>query len=176
MTQLSSGLVAKLQQALYKQNFYPGVLTSVFDANTVNQLALYWQAKGFPAPTNAAEATALLQRSFIESGIQDPAFNLAELTVLGQAYAEAKGLGFMGWLGRNWPWVVVGGIVVVGGAIGGYMWWQKSQNPMGELGDFGDLGCPCALGHGGRTANYQFPSGKKSGHYRSSTGRFHAHG
>lgn len=175
MTQLTSGLVGYLQQALMKVGFYPGALTTVFDAATVAQLDLYWASKGFPAPTSAVEATALLQRSFSEVP-QEHAFTLAEMTVIGQAYAEAKGLGFGGWLKRNWPWVVVGGIVVVGGAVGGYMYWQKSQKPMGELGDFGDLGCPCALGHGGRTTSYSFPSGRKSGHYRSSTGRFHAHG
>jgi len=176
MTQLTSGLVGYLQQAMFNAGFYPGALTTVFDANTVAQLDAYWASKGYAAPKSAIEATALLQRSFVEVP-QTHTFTLAEMTVIGQAYAEKKGLGVMGWLRRNWPWVVAGGVVVVGGSIGGYYYWQKSQEG-GGTGELGDLGCPCAmgLGHGGRTTNYLFPSGKKSGHYRASTGRFHSHG
>ncbi len=174
MTQLTSGLVGYLQQALFKVGFWPGALTTVFDAATVAQLDAYWASKGYPAPKSAVEATALLQRSFSEVP-QDHAFTLAEMTVIGQAYAEAKGLGVVGWLKRNWPWVAAG-VVVVGGGIGAYAWWRKGQEP--PAGELGDLGCPCmmGLGHGGRTSTYQFQSGRKRGHYRSSTGRFHSHG
>jgi hypothetical protein len=102
------------------------------------------------------------------------------LNDLADAYMRYKGLPAEGdvfgtqpsWLRRNWLWLTIGGVVVVGGAVGGYFWWKKSKKPMGEL---EGLGCPCALGHSGRTSVYAFPSGKKRGHYRDSTGRFHSH-
>lgn len=175
-TRVSQGLAAKLQQALVKFGFYPGLMSLTWDANTISELERYWTSKGFALPKSAAEATSLLSQSFREEGaVRDPDFTSAEETVLGLAYAEARGLD-KGWFRKNWIWITLGGVVLVGGAVGGYFWWKKSKKPMGELeGLGGGLGCPCALGHSGRTSMYSFPSGKKRGHYRDATGRFHSH-
>ena len=170
MITITSGLAVKLQSALYKAGYFPGLMTSVFDENTVNQLDAYWRAKGFALPTSADEAQLLLSRSFMETGVQDPAFTVAEMVVLSQGYASARNLGIGGWFKKNWMWVA-GGVVVIGGAVGGYYWYQKSQEGGGTNG----LGCGCALGHGGRTTSYSFPGGTKHGHYSKATGRFHSH-
>lgn len=172
--QISSGLVAKLQQALWKAGYFPGLITQVFDDNTVAQLEAYWASKGWALPANAVAATGLIQGSFLgEDNVQDPSFTQAEMTVIGQAYAEKRGLnGAGGWLKKNWLWIA-GGVVLVGAGVGGYFWWRHSQaQAMGELG----CGCPPRpLEHSGRTSTYRFPSGTKHGHYRASTGRFHQH-
>lgn len=171
MIQITSGLVAKLQGALYSVGFFPGLMTNVFDENTVNQLEAYWRSKGFAMPTSAEQATVLLQQSFIgATGAQDPLFALSEMNTIAMKYAEVRSLGIGGWFKKNWPWVV-GGVVVIGGAVGGYYWYQKSQEDGGTNG----LGCGCALGHGGRTTSYTFPRGTKRGHYSSASGRFHTH-
>ncbi len=170
MITITSGLAVKLQSALYKAGYFPGVLTSVFDENTVNQLDAYWRSKGFALPASADEAQLLLSRSFMETGVQDPMFSVSEMVALAKGYASARNLGLGGWFKKNWPWVL-GGVVVAGGAVGGYYWYQKTH----EDSESGGLGCGCALGHGGRTASYSFPGGTKRGHYSSSTGRFHTH-
>lgn len=85
----------------------------------------------------------------------------------------------MDWLKENWKWIA-GGVVLAGATAAGIWYWKKRQGVRTN-----GLGCACGLGgsemlelgHGGRTATYQSPSGKRQrGHYRSATGRFHTHG
>lgn len=167
-------LANKLLQALTDAGF-PGNLNGQFNAAVVARLNSYWTAHGWTLPATLDNANKL----FLAFAGADATsiFTAAEASALASAYMSMQG----GWLKKNWMWLV-GGVVLLGGAVaGGIYWWKKThQPPMGKLGDGGlggddGLGCPCALGHGGRTAMYEFPSGKKRGHYRDSTGRFHAH-
>ena len=165
---VSADVVNKLITTLGTANF-PGNLTGVFDAILAARLEAYWTSIGQSLPTTVDGANKLLMDLPDASG--GHALAPEEASALATAYMAVR----PGWFKRNWLWVTIGSVVIVGGAVGGYFWYMKShEKPMGELGD-GGLGCPCALGHGGRTAMYQFPSGKKRGHYRDSTGRFHSH-
>lgn len=140
MITVTSGLATKLQSALYKAGYFPGLMSSVFDDNTVNQLDAYWTAKGFALPKSADEAQTLLARSFMETGVQDPMFSVSEMVALAKGYASKKNLGVGGWFKKNWPWVV-GTVVVVGGVVGGVAWYRHEH-----ASDTKGLGCGCALG------------------------------
>ena len=157
----------------------PALTAGVFDVATVAALDAYWSSLGAKLPQTADAALTMLKNSFrsADGATQNPVFSADELFALAKDYAALKGLGASGWFKKNWYWVVIGGVVVAGGAVGGFFWWKKSKKPMGELEGLGDggMGCPCALGHSGRTSRYTFPTGKKLGHYRDSTGRFHTH-
>jgi hypothetical protein len=184
----TSAQVMNLQHGLSLSGFWPGAITGgvggKLDPATVAALDAYWTSKGSKLPQSAIEALGLLKSSFrsADGTVQNPVFSADELYALAMDYAAVKGLGVGGWLKKNWLAVTIVGVVVVGGgAAGGYLWWRKSQegkatDGLGEMD--GGLGCPCmlGLGHGGRTAKYEFPSGTKKGHYRASNGRFHSHG
>jgi len=161
---VSADVVNKLIVTLGLSNF-PGNQTGVFDAVLAKRLEAYWTSIGQPLPTTVDGAAKLL------AALQDAhaAYALApeEAAALAAAYMAVR----PSWLKRHWLAVTIGTVVVVGGAVGGYFWWTKSHEEKAP----GGLGCPCALGHGGRTAMYKFPSGNKRGHYRDSTGRFHSH-
>ena len=183
----TSAQVMNLQHGLSLSGFWPGAITGgvggKLDPATVAALDAYWTSKGQKLPQSPIEALGLLKQSFrtADGAAQNPVFGADELYALATDYAAVKGLGVGGWLKKNWLAATVVGVVVVGGgAVGGYLWWRKSKEDKAAagLGEMGDLGCPCmlGLGHGGRTTKYEFPSGTKKGHYRDSTGRFHAHG
>ncbi len=169
----ASPTVMKVQGKLATKGLFPGVVDGKFDIKLVTALETFFGSM----PTTLKEAAPMFGKLNVDApaaaGSESMNLTPEEMGLLSVAYLAFKdvngGIGYK--IRKNLALVIVGAVVLTGGVVGGVWYWKKHKSSGGAHG----LGCPCSLGHGGRTTSYRFPSGKKHGHYRTSTGRFHAH-